>query len=179
VRHREHGCTFILDPSRVMYAMGNLSERRRVAELAGRAGGRERVADLFAGIGYFTIPLARAGCTVHAMEISPVAYGYLMRNIRENRLFGRVRAGCGDCRDLLTGTYDRFLLGHFDSPRYLPDALAHARSGSVLHVHTLRDETEGIRSAAKEAGFEAAVTTRRVKSYAPHITHRVQDVVLS
>jgi tRNA wybutosine-synthesizing protein 2 len=179
VRHREHGCTFILDPSLVMYAMGNLSERHRIAGLAGKAGARERVGDLFAGIGYFTIPLARAGCMVHAMEISPVAWGYLVRNVHENRVAGKVLAECGDCRDLLRGTYDRLLLGHFDSLRYLPDALAHARSGSILHVHTLRDGMEGIRSAAREAGFDAAITTRRVKSYAPHIWHMVQDVALS
>ena len=179
VRHREHGCTYVLDPSRVMYAMGNLSERHRLADLVAGTGRAERVGDLFAGIGYFTIPLAREGCRVHAMEISPVAFGYLARNIRLNDVPHLVGAECGDCRDLLRGTYDRLILGHFDAPLYLPDALAHARAGTMLHVHTLRDEAEGIRSLAREAGFTASVTTRRVKSYAPHIWHTVQDVTLS
>ena len=179
VCHREYGCSFLLDPARVMYAMGNLSERRRLASLAGEGGRPERVGDLFAGIGYFAIPLARAGSRVHAMEISPVAHGYLVRNIEGNQVSGRVTAECGDCRDLLRGTYDRMVMGHFDSPGYLPDALAHARSGSVLHVHTLGDQAERIRSTAREAGFAAAVTTRRVKSYAPHTWHMVQDVVLA
>jgi tRNA wybutosine-synthesizing protein 2 len=179
VRHREYGCSFLLDPARVMYAMGNLSERHRLVDLAAKAGLPERVGDLFAGIGYFTIPLARAGSRVHAMEISPVAHGYLERNLRENGVAGRVLAECGDCRDLLRGTYDRLILGHFDSPAYLPDALAHAGRGSVLHVHTLRDEAGLIGSLAREAGFHAAVTTRRVKSYAPHTWHMVQDVALS
>lgn len=178
VCHRESGCRYTLDPARVMYAMGNLTERHRLAGLAGKAG-KERVGDLFAGIGYFTIPLARAGSRVHAMEISPLAFGYLVRNIRDNGVADRVEAGCGDCRDLLSGTYDRLILGHFDAPLFLADALAHARSGTVLHVHTLRDEGERIRALAREAGFSAAVTTRRVKSYAPHIVHGVQDVVLS
>jgi tRNA wybutosine-synthesizing protein 2 len=162
-----------------MYAMGNLSERRRLVSLAGEGERPERVGDLFAGIGYFAIPLARAGSRVHAMEISPVAHGYLARNVEGNGVSGRVLAECGDCRDLLRGTYDRMVMGHFDSPGYLPDALAHARSGSVLHVHTLGDQAERIRSAAREAGFAAAVTTRRVKSYAPHTWHMVQDVVLA
>jgi tRNA wybutosine-synthesizing protein 2 len=179
VCHRDHGCSFILDPARVMYAMGNLEERHRLTCLARKAGRKERVGDLFAGIGYFTIPLAREGCRVHAMEISPVAFGYLARNIRLNDVTPMVQAGCGDCRDLLHGTYDRLILGHFDAPLYLADALVHARSGTVLHVHTLRDEEEGIRSLAREAGFSAAVTTRRVKSYAPHIWHSVADVRLS
>ena len=179
VRHREHGCTFILDPARVMYAMGNLTERHRIVRLSRATGRAERVADLFAGIGYFTIPLARAGFQVHAMEISPVAFRYLARNIRENDLADGVRAECGDCRDLLEGEYDRLVLGHFDAPDYFPDALAHTVSGSILHVHTLRDESERIRSLAREAGFTAAITTRRVKSYAPHTWHMVQDVALS
>ena len=179
VCHREHGCSFVLDPARVMFAMGNLSERRRIVELALGSGRAERIGDLFAGIGYFTIPLAKAGFRVHAMEISPVAFGYLARNIRVNRVEDRVEAGCGDCRDLLSGTYDRLLLGHFDAPDYLPDTLSHAKSGSVLHVHTLRDRTEGIESLARESGFSASVTTRRVKSYAPHTWHMVQDVTLS
>jgi len=177
--HHEYGCSFVLDPARVMYAMGNLSERHRLAGLAEKSAGQERVGDLFAGIGYFTIPLAREGCRVHAMEISPVAFGYLARNVRMNDVQDRVHAECGDCRDLLRGTYDRLILGHFDAPLYLPDALAHARSGTVLHVHTLRDEEERIRSLVREAGFTASVTTRRVKSYGPHIWHMVQDVVLS
>ena len=179
VCHHEYGCSFVLDPARVMYSMGNLSERHRLVDLAGKGAGTGRVGDLFAGIGYFTIPLARAGFRVHAMEISPVSFGYLGRNIRGNGVEDRVLAECGDCRDLLRGTYDRLLLGHFDAPGYLPDALAHARSGTVLHVHTLRDEAERIRSLAREAGFAASVTTRRVKSYAPHTWHRVQDVVLA
>ena len=179
VHHREYGCTFVLDPARVMYAMGNLSERHRVVQLVGEMGRAERVGDLFAGIGYFTIPLARAGCRIHAMEISPVAFGYLARNIRGNEVSDRVHAERGDCRDLLRGEYDRLILGHFDAPDYLPDALSHTRSGSVLHLHALRDETGRIRSLARDAGFDASITTRRVKSYAPYTWHIVQDVTLS
>ena len=179
VHHREYGCTFVLDPARVMYAMGNLSERHRVVQLVGEMGRAERVGDLFAGIGYFTIPLARAGCRIHAMEISPVAFGYLARNIRGNGVPDRVHAELGDCRDLLRGEYDRLILGHFDAPDYLPDALSHTRSGSVLHLHALRDETGRIRSLARDAGFDASITTRRVKSYAPYTWHIVQDVTLS
>jgi len=179
VCHHEYSCRFVLDPSRVMYAMGNLAERRRIVNLSLERGVAGRIGDLFAGIGYFTIPLARAGCRVHAMEISPVAHEYLLRNLRGNGVEDRVIAERGDCRDLLTGVYDRLILGHFDSPDYLPDALAHARTGTVLHVHTLGDEAGQIHSLASQAGFAASVTTRRVKSYAPHTWHMVQDVVLS
>jgi tRNA wybutosine-synthesizing protein 2 len=179
VMHRENGCTFVLDPRLVMYAQGNLRERARMAEEAAGRGRAERVADMFAGIGYFTIPMAVRGAKVHAMEISPIAYRFLVRNVRENHVEFRVTAEEGDTRDLLKGPYDRIVMGHFDSLGYLPDALAHARAGTVLHLHSLGQVEERIREGAKEAGFRAAITTRRVKKYAPYIWHMVQDVVLS
>ncbi len=176
VRHREEGYTFILDPGRVMFAQGNRIEKARVAALV-RPG--ERVADMFAGIGYFTIPAASSGATVHAMEINQTAFEYLQRNIIENHVADRVTAEVGDCRRLLSGIYDRVLMGHFDAPLMLADALAHVRSGSVLHVHSIDDATATIQEAVTKAGFSAVTTSRRVKKYGPHAWHVVQDVTIS
>jgi len=176
VRHREQGCTFFLDPTKVMFSQGNRDEKARIAALV-RPG--ERIADMFAGIGYFTIPAAVSGATVHAMEINQTAFEYLQRNIIENHVADRVRAEVGDCRALLSGVYDRFLMGHFDAPSMLADALAHVRSGSVLHVHSIGDAEPTIGEAVAEAGFLATVTSRRVKKYGPHAWHMVQDVTIS
>ena len=38
---------------------------------------------MFAGFGYFSIPLAGAGAEVHAMEINPFPFEFLKRTIRE------------------------------------------------------------------------------------------------
>jgi len=176
VRHREQGCTFFLDPTRVMFAKGNRNEKARIAALV-RPG--ERVADMFAGIGYFTIPAAMSGARVHAMEINPIAFEYLKRNIMANRVADRAAGELGDCRELLSGVYDRVLMGHFDAPSMLADALAHVREGSVLHVHSIGDVTETIRERVGEAGYSAAVASRRVKKYGPHAWHMVQDVTIS
>ncbi|MDV2482430.1 SAM-dependent methyltransferase [Methanoculleus sp. Wushi-C6] len=176
VRHREQGYTFILDPTRVMFAQGNRTEKARIAALI-RPG--ERVADMFAGIGYFSIPAAASGARVHAMEINPTSFEYLRRNIMANHVADRVTAEVGDCRDLLAGVYDRVLMGHFDAPSMLDDALAHVRAGSVLHVHSIGDATDAIRERAAEAGFRAAIASRRVKKYGPHAWHMVQDVTIS
>ncbi|MCM2465725.1 class I SAM-dependent methyltransferase [Methanoculleus oceani] len=176
VRHREQGYTFVLDPTRVMFAQGNRTEKARIAALV-RPG--EQVADMFAGIGYFSIPAARSGARVHAMEINPIAFEYLKRNITANHVRGRVTAEVGDCRGLLSGVYDRVLMGHFDAQSTLADALAHVRSGSVLHVHSIGDAEDAIRERVAEAGFAAAITSRRVKKYGPHAWHMVQDVTVS
>ncbi|MBT8507391.1 methyltransferase [Methanomicrobiaceae archaeon CYW5] len=178
VVHHEAGIIYRLDPAKVMFSMGNREEKMRL-EAAVRASGREeRCADMFAGIGYFTLPAGRAGARVHAMEINPASHAYLKENIRENSLTGRVRAECGDCRDLLAGVYDRVLMGHFDAAHFLPDALAHVRSGSVLHVHSIGDISGAIADACRECGMEAEISVRNVKKYAPGRWHMVQDVVI-
>jgi len=176
VRHREQGYTFILDPTRVMFAQGNRTEKARIASLV-RPG--ERVADMFAGIGYFSIPAAAGGAAVHAMEINPIAFEYLRRNSMANHVADRITAEVGDCRDLVSGVYDRVLMGHFDAPSMLADALAHVRTGSVLHVHSIGEQADTIREQAAEAGFRAAIASRRVKKYGPHAWHMVQDVTIS
>ena len=53
VDQRENGIRYALDAARCMFSSGNVSEKLRVArfECAG-----ETVVDLFAGIGYFTLP---------------------------------------------------------------------------------------------------------------------------
>jgi tRNA wybutosine-synthesizing protein 2 len=160
----------------VMFAQGNREERARMGRLVRE---KERVADLCAGIGYFTIPMAVSGACVHAMELNPVSYRYLEQNITDNHLEELVVASCGDCRELLHGTYDRMVLGHFESLAFLPAALRHARPGSVLHVHSIGSIEDEIRSLASAAGFSAAISLRRVKKYSPGNDHIVADVVLS
>ena len=179
VVHRENGLVYRLDPSRVMFSGGNREEKARLARMV-RPG--ERMADLFAGIGYFTLPAARAGAGVHAMEINPVAFGYLERNLALNGLTDRIDAVCGDCRDLISGVYDRLVLGHFDAPAFLADALAHVRTGSVLHVHGVERAPGGLAPAlartVADCGLAVASSWRTVKTCGPGRFHTVHDLVI-
>lgn len=179
VVHRETGLVYRLDPTRVMFSQGNREEKAR---LAGMVRHGERTADLFAGIGYFTLSVARAGARVHAMEINPVAFDYLEENLAANGLADRVEADYGDCRDLLRGVYDRLVLGHFEAPAYLADALAHVRRGSVLHVHgverTPGELGPGLARTAADCGFDVTISCRPVKSCGPGSIHTVHDLVI-
>ncbi|MFA5236827.1 MAG: methyltransferase domain-containing protein [Methanoregula sp.] len=177
--HRECGYTYHLDPRKVMFAQGNRDEKLRMARLVRESPNDARVADMFAGIGYFTIPMAGSGAQVHAMEINPVAFEYLKRNIAENGLGERVKTDCGDCRMLLFGDYDRVVMGHFDAVTILPAVFPHVHPGSVLHVHSIGDAAETIRGCAKGAGFSASIQVHKVKKYRPHTWHVVQDVTLA
>jgi tRNA wybutosine-synthesizing protein 2 len=179
VCHREGGFSFILDPEKVMFSMGNREEKARIARMVHGNSRTERVADMFAGIGYFSIPLAGAGASVHAMEINPVAFEYLNKSVLANNLSDRIMPSLGDCRTLLSGTYDRIVMGHFDAVSLLPEALQHAAPGSIVHVHSIGPAEETIRECVEGAGFSSTIHVHKVKKYRPHAWHMVQDVYLA
>lgn len=180
VCHHEAGFIFYLDPCKVMFAMGNREEKIRVSKLIHESMKNRpiRCADMFAGIGYFTIPAAVNGATVHAMEINPDSFQYLKQNSAANGVESRVTPELGDCRDSLTGVYDHILMGHFDAPAFLSDACAHVRPGTVLSVHTVGEQSEEISRCCAEAGYSTEIIPYRVKKYAPGVWHMVHDVVI-
>jgi len=76
----------------------------------------EHVFDMFAGIGYFTLPLARGGSRVTATEINPTAFRYLLENAVLNDVGDRVDAYMTDCRDLASEIdADRVIMGYYGS----------------------------------------------------------------
>ena len=181
--HREGGCWFKLDVSRVMFSPGNLYERARLPKLVEPG---EVIVDLFAGIGQFSIPIAKHArpSLVYAIELNPVAYDYLRENIRLNRVGHLVKPLLGDCSAVAPrGVADRVVLGILHvTHRYLPLALEVLKpSGGVIHYHEsvpsgLRFERpiERILGAAAGRGVEV-LGKRVVKRYAPGVDHVVVD----
>jgi tRNA wybutosine-synthesizing protein 2 len=184
----EHGTRWRLDAARLMFAAGNRTERARMGQVV-RPG--ERVVDLFAGIGYFTVPIARAHPTirVRAVEKNPIAYGYLLQNVRTNGVADRVVSHLGENREvaLAPRSADRVLLG------FLPDAVPWIDRalglidprGGWLHVHTVADQrgaldaaTARVREAVRAEGAAPVgpMHAREVKAYGPGRTHVVVDV---
>lgn len=184
--HVENGIRYRFDPVKVMFSPGNLPERQRVASL--RVAG-EVVVDLFAGIGYFTLPLAVHGrpARVIAIEKNPVSYQYLQENIELNDVADIVEARLGDNRDVAPiGQADRVLMGYLPDPtEFLPLALSCLkRTGGSIHYHTVVDlplfprtafeKLQGLLQALDwTATLKESVT---VKSYGPGEVHGVLDV---
>jgi len=184
--HVEDGVRFKLDVARVMLSSGNVAERMRMGRIV-RPG--ETIVDLFAGIGYFALPMAVHGkpARVVACEVNPVAFRYLEENVRLNRA-ACVEPRLGDCRQTApAGVADRIVMGYLDGEAYLDVAMRAARDACVLHYHEstpVEEVPQGpwsrVESSAEEAGFLAElVAVHRVKSYAPRIRHVVLDVRLS
>ncbi|MHB8352286.1 MAG: class I SAM-dependent methyltransferase [Thermoplasmata archaeon] len=183
----EHGVRWRFDARELMFARGNKAERARVRTLVQPG---ERVYDLFAGIGYFAIPAALADPTVRveAVEANPVAFRYLVENVRRNGVAGRVRCHLGDNRTvgLAAGAADRILMGYL--PSSVPwlgraiDLLDPA--GGWLSVHLIADVDSGPVGAGDEVTREllrigaviVEIHPRWVKSYGPGRIHAVVDV---
>lgn len=181
--HKEHGCLFKLDVAQVMFAAGNLHERGRIAKLV-RPG--EVVVDMFAGIGQFSIPIAKHARprAVYAIELNPTAYRYLRENIRINRVGPVVNPLFGDCAGVAPrGAADRVIMGILHVAReYLPIAVQALKpGGGVIHYHEsvptrLRFERPVERIAAAAAGRDVEILGKRViKRFAPGVDHVVID----
>ena len=185
--HREHGCQFKLDVARVMFSVGNVTERGRVAELVEPG---EVVVDLFACVGQFSILIAKNAepKRVHAVEINPVAFGYLKENVELNRLGHLVAPVQGDCAEVAPrGVADRVVMGILHvTHRYLPLALEVLKpEGGVIHYHESVPVNLGfdrpisrIRKAAGDRELEI-LDKRVVKRYSPGVDHVVVDAKIT
>lgn len=188
--HSEHGCRFLLDLSQVMWAAGNKGEKLRLLKQV-RSG--EVIVDMFAGVGYFSIVLAKHSKAkkIYCIEINPKAAAFLEKNTIMNGVDDKIEIIISDCRKVakfLSKVADRVIMGYLiETQKYLPAAFGMLKDYGTIHYHTITDE----KGFAKLDNFLAKLATKngfrlnlplnkkRVKSYAPHLFHVVADMYLS
>ncbi len=179
--HQEHGCKFLLDVSEIMWSQGNKQERIRLVKLVKP---KETIVDMFAGIGYFSIFLAKYCKTnkIYAIDVNPKAIEYLRENIWLNNVENKIEILQGDCREfakLLENTADRVIMGYlFKTEKFLPHALKIAKNNAIIHFHrTVKEEEINKTKEKMEKKDEIRVLRiKKVKSYAPKIWHVVFDL---
>ena len=181
--HKEYGCLFKLDTAKIMWSQGNIEERRRMAFVSNE---NEVVVDMFAGIGYFTIPLAKYSKPklVYAIEKNPVAYYYLCENIKLNKL-NNVVPTLSDNRDVdLKDVADRVIMGYVHKThKFLDKAFEFLKDRGVIHYHETVAErimferpVERLKYYAEKNGYKLLnYEIRRIKKYAPGVWHVVVD----
>jgi len=192
--HRENGCVFKLDLEKVYFNPKLASERKRVAE---KVAAGECVVDMFAGVGTFSILIAKRSpeSKVIAIDINPDAIFYLRENIRLNKV-SNVSAIQGDVREVsekFAGVADRIIMNlPKESHIFLKDALRMLKNRGIIHFYTIEsayteDEMRGSLSVAVQRaerklraefahasrllGCEVAVnviSARKVRPYAPY-----------
>ena len=179
--NKENGCLFKLDLKKVMWSKGNNNERIRIAKLVED---NETVIDMFAGIGYFSIPIGvhSNAKQVYSIEINPNSFHYLKENIKLNKI-NNIIPLLGDCMDI-TPEYsaDRIIMGYVKTTHhYLKTAIDSLNKGGVIHYHETVPEklmdTRPINRIKEVAGDRSVefLKLNKVKKYSPGVFQVVCD----
>jgi len=138
--HKEFGCTFHVDVAKAYFSPRLSHEHERVASLVQQD---ETVVDLFAGVGPFSVLIAKRNkdVKVYAVDINSQAIDLLKRNIRANRVENRVFPMLGDARQVvekkLEGVADRVIMNLPEkAAEFVEVACKATRSeGGIVHFY--------------------------------------------
>lgn len=172
--HKENGIKLRLDVAKVYFSPRLATERMRVFKKAKEG---EIVFDMFAGVGPYSILLAKKVKLVFACDINPWAIKYLEANKVLNRT-PNVIPILGDVRKVARQIKaDRVIM---NLPKFahefLREAMLSVKSGGIIHYYgfsyenSLFDEhEEKIKTVARELGKRVEFLERRkVRPYAPY-----------
>ncbi|GAA6095260.1 tRNA wybutosine-synthesizing protein 2 homolog isoform X1 [Tachysurus ichikawai] len=138
VTHVDNHIRYEFDVTKCMFSFGNITEKLRISSFDCSG---ETVVDLYAGIGYFTLPyLVHASAAhVHACEWNPHAVSALRRNLHINKVAHRCTVHQGDNKELsLNDVADRVNLGLIPSSEEgwpMACRLLRRDTGGMLHIH--------------------------------------------
>jgi len=182
--HKEYGCRYKIDLARVYFTPRLATERKRIADQIHRT---DVVIDMFAGVGPFSILIAKSARYVIAIDKNPVAIKYLGHNARLNAI-NNMKIICGDVQDIskdLHCTADHIIMNlPHSAHEFLDVALTIIKPGGTIHYYDIRPEDdlfEGaqkmIKQAAEARGMTAHIIDQQViRSYSPHQSNVVLDV---
>jgi len=187
--HKEYGCQYEVDVAKVYFSPRLSHEHKRVASLVQKS---ETVVDLFAGVGPFSVLIAKnnAYAKVYAVDINPEAIDYLKRNIRINRVENCVIPILGNSRQVikerLLGIADRVIMNLPEKAIEFVDVACRAvkPKGGVVHYYTFirlpntLEKTQLVFSeAAEKAGrkVDAFLFARTIRATAPYEWQVVLD----
>lgn len=189
--YKENGCIYYLDPKKVYFSPRLSQERWRIT-LQVKNG--EVVLDMFAGVGPFSIQIAKKHPTVkvYSVDVNPAAIYYLQRNITTNRVCN-ILPILGDAKDIveksLAGKADRVIMNLPERAMEFIDTGCKAlrSEGGIVHYYGFEAEPNPLEKAEKkliEATFKTGrimkeiLGSRIVRPTAPHEYQVVVDALL-
>jgi len=104
--HREHGCIFEVDLAKTYFSPRLLYERHRIAQLCSSSS-QERVLNMFSGVGCFSIMIAKRSLKAHvySVDLNPQAIRCHVRNVKLNKVRGRITVVFADARQVTEGLF--------------------------------------------------------------------------
>ncbi|MBI4015830.1 MAG: methyltransferase [Candidatus Aenigmarchaeota archaeon] len=185
--HTELNVLYSFPPELLMFSERNKGEKEIICREIKR---KETVLDMFAGIGYWSLPIAKTTpvSKVYSIELNPLSVKYLRKNILLNKI-KNIEVFEGDCRHfskVLEKKADRIIMGYLhNTEQFLPAALNMAKRRCIIHFHKkihekdLEKTKKKIEKICQTHGFRAKITDRRIKPYAPHVWHYSFKIALS
>ncbi len=189
--HKEHGIRLKLDFTKVYFSPREATERQRIARQV-KPG--EFIMVMFAGIGPYALAIAKKQPGVKrvvAIEINPIAYKYMVENIKLNKLEGKIIPVLGDVRVKATRWYglcDRVIM---PLPKgaylFLDQAFKCLKpEGGVIHFYHWASEDNLFEEAYRLLervsilhGYSIRILDARIVSpYAPRIYKVCMDVMV-
>jgi len=147
--HKEFGCQFYVDITKAYFSPRLSHEHNRVASLV-QSG--EVVADLFSGVGPFSVLIAKKipDARVYAVDFNPDAVELLKVNVKVNRVENRVIPILADAREIaktkLKRTCDRAIMNLPETAIDFVDAACDVlkQEGGVIHFYSFVRSPESI-----------------------------------
>jgi len=150
--HREHGCVYHVDLAKAYFSPRLSHEHDRVASQVQNG---ETIVDMFAGVGPFSILIAkkREDVKVFAIDINPDAAHYLKKNISVNHVQGKVTPILGDVRQVvdeqLIGVADRVIMNLPEKAIEYVDVACKAvkPDGGTIHYYEFTSQPNPLETA--------------------------------
>jgi tRNA (guanine37-N1)-methyltransferase len=138
--HKEYGCMFSVDVEKCYFSPRLSHERMRIA---GIVKPNETVVNMFAGVGCFSIIIAKHAnaAKVLSIDVNPAAIQFMQENIRLNRVYNQVIPLLGDSKEIINSQLqrvaDRVLMPLPEKAfEYLPFAVSALKaSGGWIHYY--------------------------------------------
>lgn len=137
--YKEFGCRFIVDVEKAFFSPRLSTERDRIADLVQDG---EIIINMFGGVGMFSIIAAkRKKCTVYNIDINPVAAKLCEKNIKLNKLVGKVFSIHGDAAKIIDKQFcdqgNRVLMLLPErSDEFLNSAILATKSNGIIHYYS-------------------------------------------
>jgi tRNA (guanine37-N1)-methyltransferase len=168
--HREFGCAYHVDVAKAYFSPRLSYEHERVASLV-QAG--EVVADLFAGVGPFSVLIGKRcpEAKVYAVDLNPDAVELLKLNMRVNRVDNRVFPVCADAREIakdkLKGAADRVIMNLPETAIDFVDAACNAIKphGGIVHFYGFVRSPDSVENLKQRFTVEVEKCDRKVEAF--------------
>ena len=166
--HKEFGCIYHVDLAKVYFSPRLSREHDRVAS---QIKDGETVIDMFAGVGPFSIQIAKRhkNVQVYAVDVNPIAVSYLKKNIEANHVDKNVVPLSGDIRrvveERLIGVADRVIMNLPEKAEEYVDIASKALKpeGGTAHYYEFTSMPEPLKTARIRLVEAVKQTGRNVK----------------